>query len=155
MTPTRRKSDHSIFAKLRLSWRYGSLSNIRKALTEGDIETTLLFAGAGLLLWVYFVLYTNRNDLQNFANMFPLGGVYFWTLAYIIGGIGCFALIATKMSPTLSIFVGGWLTIIWSWAFFARSTAIATQQTGNATSMIYIVLGLLIIQRSGKNKNDK
>ena len=155
MTFRRRKSDHNAIARLKDSWRHGSLSNIRKSITDGDIDVTLLFAGAGLLLWVFFGLYANRNDLTSFANMFPLGGIIFWTLAYVIGGIGCFALVATKMNPTLSIFVGGWLTIIWSWSFFARSVAISTQQTGNATSMIYIILGLLIIHRSGRKYNDK
>lgn len=155
MTYRRRKSDHTFFAGIKRSWETGSLSNIRKAFTEGDIDVTLLFAGTGLLLWVFFGLYANRNDLENFSRMFPLGGVFFWSFAYIIGGVGCFALIATKMQPLLSIFVGGWLTVIWSWSFFARSVAVSTQQTGNATSVIYIVLGLLIIHRSGRNRNDK
>jgi hypothetical protein len=40
--------------------------------------------------------------------------------------------------------------VIWVWSAIARMTATATFQTGNATSIVYILLGLLIIHRSAR-----
>lgn len=128
----------------------GALANLKHTLLEGSIDMTLLLGAAGLIAWVVFGFTAAQADLQNFANMFPLGGVWFWVSAYLIAAFGMIYLVATNMPAMASLFVGGWLVTVWSWSFFARATAVYTAQTGNATSIIYIIIGVLILQRSGK-----
>lgn len=112
----------------------------------------LLLAAVGLITWVVFGFTAAQADLQAYAAMFPLGGVWFWVSAYIIAAFGLVYLVAYKLPPMASLLVGGWLVTIWSWSFFARATAVYTAQTGNATSILYIIIGVLILQRSGKHE---
>lgn len=135
--PRRRRSDT------------GPLANIKHALLNGNIDMVMLLAAVGLLAWVAFGFAAAKADLENYALMFPLGGVWFWVSAYIIAAFGLIYLVAYHMPPMASLMVGGWLVTIWSWSFFARATQVYTAQTGNATSILYILIGVLILQRSG------
>ena len=123
-------------------------------LRYGDIGMMLIVGGAGLMAWALFGLFTVKGqaDLAAYAAMFPLGSQNVWAAIYILCGLLMWLLVAYRMPFTLSVTVGGWVVAIWSWALLARATAIATQQTGNATSMIYIVVGMLIIARAGRRK---
>lgn len=134
----RRKEDVSAWA------------NFKHKLVGGDIAMVLIIGALGLLAWIGFGFTSAKADLQNYANMFPVGGFEFWVFAYIFAAVGMLYLAATDLPPLPSLVVGGWLVTIWSWSFFARTLTVYTAQTGNATSIIYILIGALILQRSGK-----
>lgn len=127
----------------------GPVANIKYALLTGNIDMVLLIGALGLLAWVVFGFAAAKADLDNYAAMFPIGGVWFWVSAYVIAAVGMIYLVAFKMPPMASLMVGGWLVTIWAWSFFARATQVYTAQTGNATSIIYILIGVLVLQRSG------
>lgn len=135
--PRRRRSDS------------GPWANIKFALLNGNIDMVMLLAAVGLLTWVIFGFTAAQADLENYARMFPVGGLWFWVSAYIVAACGLIYLVAFQMPPMASLMVGGWLVTIWSWSFFARATHVYTAQTGNATSILYILIGVLILQRSG------
>lgn len=134
----RRKTDRSYLAQLMY------------IILEGDISLVTLLGGLGLILWAAFGLWRFGLDLQAYADIFPFGNATFWALNYILCGIGMWWMVAAQFPSLFSLLIGGWIWTIWSWSFFARSTAVATLQTGNATSIIYIIIGLLIIHRSSK-----
>ena len=136
-------------SKVRPPWR-----QFLHILRYGDIGMMLIVGGAGLMAWALFGLFTVKGqaDLAAYAAMFPLGSQNVWAAIYILCGLLMWLLVAYRMPFTLSVTVGGWVVAIWSWALLARAAAIATQQTGNATSMIYIVVGMLIISRAGRRK---
>lgn len=124
--------------------------NIKFAVTKGNIDMVLLLGALGLLAWVAFGFTSAKADLRQYAAMFPLGTVEFWVCSYLFAAGGLIYLVAYQLPPLASLIVGGWLTVIWSWSFFARAQAVYTAQTGNATSILYILIGVLILQRSGK-----
>ncbi len=116
----------------------------------GDISLTLILGGAGLILWAAIGVFTFIGDLEAYAKLFPVGNAEFWVINYIGCGVAMWYLAAARLPPFLSLLVGSWVSVIWTWAALARMTAAATQQTGNATSIIYILVGLLIIHRSAR-----
>lgn len=128
---------------------FGRLMN---TIRHGDISTTLLLGGLGLVVWAIFGWYFNPIDLANYASLFPFGSVTFWFYNYIFCGVGMWLLVAYNYPPTSSLLLGTWVSIIWSWSAFGRLAVMSTYQTGNATSLIYVTLGILIIQRSSNLK---
>lgn len=117
---------------------------------DGDISMLCLLGGLGLILWAGFGLFMFAGDLDNYTKMFPFGNGYFWVLNYTLCGIAMFVLVAKQFPPLASLLIGAWVCVIWTWAALARMTAVTTLQTGNATSIIYILIGLLIIHRSAR-----
>jgi hypothetical protein len=123
----------------------GQLAHI---LIDGDISMLCLLGGLGLVLWAGFGLFMFAGDLDNYTKMFPFGNGWFWIANYTLCGVAMWYLVAERFPRLASLIVGSWVCVIWSWAALARMTAIATLQTGNATSIVYIIIGLLIIDRS-------
>jgi hypothetical protein len=105
--------------------------NILFAISRGNIDVVLLLGALGLLAWVGFGITSAKADMANYAAMFPLGTVEFWIGAYLFAAVGLIYLVAYQLPPLASLIVGGWLTVIWSWSFFARAQAVYTAQTGN------------------------
>lgn len=134
----RRKSDLS---------KWGQFKYV---VVDGDISMTLVLGGLGLMLWAVFGMFMFVNDLDAYAKMFPYGNGYFWAGNYLVCGLAMWWLVGAQFPAFASLVIGGWVSVIWTWAALARMTATATMQTGNATSVIYIILGLLIIQRSAR-----
>lgn len=123
----------------------GQLAHI---LVDGDISMLCLLGGLGLILWAGFGLFMFSGDLENYTKMFPFGNGYFWVANYTACGVAMWYLVAKRFPRLESLLIGSWVCVIWTWAALARLTAIATLQTGNATSIVYIIIGLLIIDRS-------
>jgi len=119
-------------------------------LSIGDISMVLLLGGMGLILWALFGLFAYRADLAAYAGMFPFGTPLFWFANYLFCGIAMWVIVALQYPALLSLLVGSWCVVAWSWSALARMTAVATLQTGNATSVIYIIIGILIIHRSSR-----
>lgn len=126
------------------------LQYLRHIVIDGDISFAVLMAGLGLILWAGFGLFMFVDDLAAYTKMFPIGNGFFWAGNYIFCGVAMWILTAYKFPPFSSLLIGSWVCIIWTWAALARMTAVATFQTGNATSIIYILMGLLIIHRSAR-----
>lgn len=125
-------------------------ANFAHIITSGDIGMVLVMGGLGLILWAAFGVWMFMDDLEAYAKMFPLGNGKFWVANYVSCGLAMWWLAAKRLPPLSSLLVGSWVCVIWSWSALARMTATATFQTGNATSVIYIMIGLLIIHRSAK-----
>lgn len=117
---------------------------------HGDISITVLIAGLGLILWAVFGLFVFADDMIAYSKMFPFGTGAFWASNYIFCGLAMFWLVAKQFPPLSSLLIGTWVSVIWAWSALARMVEIATYQTGNATSIIYILVGLLIIHRSAR-----
>jgi len=139
----RRRSDQS------------KLEHLRQIILYGDISFTVLLGGLGLILWAAFGVLMFTKDLQAYSSMFPYGNGWFWVANYTGCGLAMWYLVSAQFPPFLSLALGSWVCVIWTWAALARMTAVATLQTGNATSIIYILLGLLIIHRSARNDTQK
>lgn len=136
--PRRRSSDQSL------------LNRIAYVLLDGDISMVLLLGGLGLWLWAGFGAWRYVDDLAAYTAMFPFGNGFFWVGNYFFCGLAMWWLVGKNFPPLPSLLIGGWIGTIWSWSFLARTTAVATLQTGNATSIIYIIIGVLIIHRGAR-----
>ena len=121
-----------------------------RILLESDISMVALIGGLGLILWSVFGLYAYKDNLETYASMFPYGNGYFWASAYAISGCMMWYVAIRNFPPLASLLVGGWTTVFWTWITFARMTTTVTYQTGMATSILYILIGFLIVQRSAK-----
>jgi hypothetical protein len=126
------------------------LQQLSNTLVDGDISMTVLMAGFGLVLWALFGMFMFTSDLDAYTKMFPFGNGAFWATNYIVCGVAMWWLVAAQFPPLGSLLVGAWVSVIWTWSSLARMTVVATYQTGNATSIIYILIGLLIIHRSAR-----
>ncbi len=126
------------------------LQQLREVIVEGDISLVLLLGGLGLILWAIFGLLAHTDDLSNYARLFPFGNIGFWVLNYLFCGLAMWFLVAYQYPPTFSLLLGTWCSIVWSWSALARMSNLATFQTGNATSVVYVIIGLLIIQRTSR-----
>ncbi len=149
----RRSSDKKLTAKLAnfcVSKFHMYYVRIKYILLRSDISLAVFLGGFGLIIWAAFGIYMFTGDLENYAKMFPFGGEAFWAGNYIFCGLAMMLLSTQRFPPFSSLMVGGWVATIWAWSALARLTETATYQTGNATSIIYIILGLLIIQRSAR-----
>lgn len=123
---------------------------LKHILLDGDISMVLLLGGLGLWLWASFGVWRYTDDLAAYAAMFPFGNGTFWVANYYLCGLAMWWLVAARIPPLASLLIGGWIGTIWSWSLLARTTAIATLQTGNATSIVYIIIGLLIVHRGAR-----
>lgn len=130
------------------------LQRLRYTLLQGDISMLVLLAGLGLVLWAAFGIYMFADNLEAYSRMFPLGNGGFWAGNYVACGVAMWVLVAFNFPPLLSLITGSWVCVIWTWSALARMTAVATFQTGNATSIIYILVGLMIIHRSAARSHE-
>jgi hypothetical protein len=128
----------------------GRLTQLKYQLLDGDIGMLLILGGLGLILWALFGMFMFVDDLAAYTKMFPFGNGWFWVTNYILCGIAMIFLAARRLPALPSLLIGSWVCVIWTWASLARMTVVATYQTGNATSIVYILVGLLIIHRSAR-----
>lgn len=124
-------------------------------LLRSDITFAVFLGGFGLIVWAIFGIYMSTNDLNNYSKMFPFGHAEFWAGNYIFCGLSMMILAMKRFSPFPSLLIGGWVATIWVWSALARMTETATLQTGNATSIVYIILGLLMVQRSARKNASR
>lgn len=140
--PKRRSSDNT------------ALTQLRHVLIDGDISMVLLLGGLGLIMWAVFGVYLYTGDLEAYAKLFPIGNGAFWVGNYIACGLAMWYLVAKQFPPVSSLLIGAWVSTIWTWSALARMTTTAVTplslQIGNATTVVYIIIGLLIIHRSAR-----
>lgn len=137
----RRASDHS---PSRLF-----IDNIVKGLT-GNPSVAVLLGALGLYLWAIFGLTAFPSDIEAYSKMFPVGNSLFWAGSYIFTGTMMIITVGLDYRPFVSLITSSYMVTLWTWAAFARMANVATFQTGNATSVIYIALGLIILFHSAR-----
>lgn len=160
----RRFTDQKFVARLRrvvmflYRWTVGRIvsfgAELLTIIDEADMRLTLALGGFGLIAWAANGVYTERGkaDLVAYAAMFPLGSPMAWVVIYYSVGAALIWLAVNKVPKTPALLLGPVVIAIWSWAFFARTATVATFQTGNATSLIYIAIGTLLIYNAGNRK---
>lgn len=164
----RRASDKRLFSRSKLSvlraigilasWLYQlaepPISKTLKVLDEADMRILLLLGGAGLVAWATIGIASERgwHDLVAYAAMFPMGSPIGWVSVYFGVGGAMIWLAWNDVPKVPCLLLGPVVIAVWSWAFFARSTTVATYQTGNATSLIYMAIGTLMIYSAGTKK---
>lgn len=126
------------------------MSQLSHIILDGDISMLCLLGGLGLLMWAGFGVFMFVGDLAAYTSMFPLGNGWFWAGNYALCGLLMWYLVANHFPPLPSLLIGSWVCVIWTWVAMARMTTVATLQTGNAISIVYILIGLLIVQRSAR-----
>lgn len=123
---------------------------IRHILMDGDISMLCLMGGLGLILWAFFGLFMFMDNLKAYLTLFPYGDGGFWVANYISCGLAMWYLVSKQFPPLLSLLVGSWISVIWVWSALARMATTATYQTDKATSIVYILIGILIVHRSAR-----
>lgn len=155
---SRRSTDRKLLSRVanslvRKSKRFAS--RLQYIILKSDITLAVFLGGFGLIVWAIFGIYMFTNDLNNYSKMFPFGHAEFWAGNYIFCGLSMMILAMKRFSPFPSLLIGGWVATIWGWSALARMTETATLQTGNATSIVYIILGLLMVQRSARKNASR
>lgn len=126
------------------------LSRLRYVLLESDPSLAGLMFGIALLVWGFVAINIGKHDLIAFAG--PLNAVFaswVWVLNFI--GLGVLFLVVTMLNfpPMLSLFVGSYACIIWTWLASLRKFPVAT--SGVTLNIMVIVMGLLLIVRSRRS----
>jgi hypothetical protein len=119
-------------------------------LFNGDVSMVLLLGGLGLILWALLGITLRTEEFATYICSLPIGNKTFWIINYISVGSSMWWLAAKKLPALPSLLIGTWICTIWSWVALARITSEDIFQTNSATPVFYILIGLLIIQRSGK-----
>lgn len=151
--PTRRFSDQRFVVRVRRM-----LADVGQEfltiLNEADMRIVLLFGGAGLIAWASMGAFSERGyqDLKAYAAMFPMGSPFAWVTVYLSVGVTMLWLAYKRVPKVPALLLGPIVIAVWSWAFFARVATVATFQTGNATSLIYMAIGALLIYNAGSRK---
>lgn len=151
--PARRLTDQKYVVRLRRA-AGDFLREMGAILGESDMRQVLVLGGAGLLAWAVMGICSERGrqDLIAYAAMFPMGSPRAWTVIYCGVGTAMIWLAYRQVPKVPALLLGPVLIVVWSWAFFARVATIATFQTGNATSLIYMTIGALLIYNVGARK---
>lgn len=161
--PARRFTDQRYVVRLRRAvvavarWAYGRAADFGAKTLEllnADIRMVLFLAGWGLIAWASMGVYTERgwHDLVAYASMFPMGSPMAWIMIYYSVGASMIWLALNDVPKVPALLLGPVLIAVWSWAFFARTATVATYQTGNATSLIYMAIGTLLVYNAGSRK---
>jgi hypothetical protein len=106
--------------------------------------------GLGLIMWGLIAAVMAPSDLYTFSNNLHFGTTAFWIANYIVVGILYITAAIRNHPPMLSLLVGGYSTLIWTWIASMRGTANFT--SGVTLNIIVIVMGLLLVQRSSIHK---
>ena len=104
-------------------------------------------------MWAFTGMFVHPEDLAQYAAMFHVGKINYWVLNHLFVGVLMIALVADGFPKRMSMFVGSWLIVAWSWAAFVREATNLTQQNGKTSAIMYIIIGLFIIQRAGVKRD--
>ena len=126
------------------------LAQLTHSILYGDISMLCLVGGFGLIVWAVFGLLIDSAGLEAYAKTSEIGGVYFWAFNYLLCGLALWWVASKQFPPLASLLVGSWICVLWTWLSLARILALSGYPTGNATSIVYILIGLLVIHRSAR-----
>jgi multidrug transporter EmrE-like cation transporter len=142
MTLRRRREDQP--ERIETPW-----GRLMWTLRYGSLDFALLIGGAGLILWALAGVYFYQQDLQTFSLMYVFGSPMFWAAVYLICGFGMLGVVACDW-PRWAPWLGATVSVVWAWTLIMRYSSGSPYQTGNVTTIIYIVLGFLIVTRSAR-----
>ena len=121
---------------------------VKYILTESDPSLAVFLLGIGLMLWGGFAVVMRPSDFYTFSSAMELGGTWFWFLNYMGAGYGFIWLSVKGFPPTSTLIIGGYACLAWTWIAAIRGFSNVT--SGVTLNALVIIVGAVMIQRSGK-----
>ena len=115
---------------------------------ESDLSLSAAILGVAMVFWGCTALIMTPKEFFDFSDTMKLGSVWFWFANYTLVGAGFFCCAFRKFPPLLSLLIGGYAVLAWTWVASMRGSANFT--SGVTLNAVVIVMGCLMIQRSGK-----
>lgn len=123
------------------------MERLKEILLESDVSLASFMMGAGLIMWGVVAIFMAPTDFFTFASSMKFLGTWFWFINYTLVGSGFIYAAIKKFPPFLSLCVGGYAALIWTWIASIRGFSNFT--SGVTLNIIVIVMGILLVQRSG------
>jgi hypothetical protein len=121
---------------------------LREILLDSDATLATFILGAALIVWGVTAVAVAPSDFFTFADSMHVGSMWFWFANYVLVGAGLILCAFYKFPPLPSLLIGGYAVLAWTWVASARGSANFT--SGVTLNIIVIVMGCLIVQRSGR-----
>lgn len=139
MTAHNRRATDSFKAKL---------NRIQQILLEGDITFACVVLGMANILWgIFGLIYT--PDIQWFAKGFALEfAPWVWALNHALAGLGFIHIAVHGFPKGRSLLFGSYVIMVWTWIAMGRPSA--TFSSGMTLNLVEILMGAIIVQRSGR-----
>jgi hypothetical protein len=125
-------------------------SHLGHVMVEGDVSMMVLLSGLGLILWSIFGWFSLAKGTDLVPKVFFIGIDTLWLLDYLGCGVAMWLLVAYKFPPVSSLLIGSWVCVTWLWLILEKMTSLEKIQLINPVSVIYVLVGLLIIHRSAR-----
>ena len=134
--PKRRVTDHFGHDLLRI-------------ITTGDLTLAGVLMGFAMILWGLIGVFVSPPvDMQWFVRDFVLSSVPFWFCNHVGAGAAFIWCSVRKFPHPQSLFLGAYCTMMWT--FIAVSRPVASFTSGMTLNLVVILMGVLLIHRSGK-----
>jgi hypothetical protein len=122
-------------------------TELARILIDGDLSLVAVLLGFGMIVWGSIGIFLNPQDLFVFAKDFAFQMPIFWGINSI--GLGfAFLWVAVKKFPAgPCLLLGTYCVTVYTW--IAVSRAVSSITSGVTLNLLVIVVGALIIHRSG------
>lgn len=126
------------------------MKRINEILMDSDLSLSAFILGAALILWGMTAVIMAPEDFFTFADTMHVGSTWFWFANYVLIGFGFMCCAYRGFPPLMSLLIGGYAVLAWTWVASMRGTANFT--SGVTLNAVVIVMGCLMVQRSGKQR---
>ena len=124
------------------------MNRLKELLLYSELDLAAFILGIGLIAWGIIAFSIQPSDLISFsANMLVLSTLG-WAMNYVLVGVGFVVCAWKKFPATLSLLVGGYACLVWTWVAAVRGASDFT--SGITLNIIVIIMGVLLVQRSGQ-----
>lgn len=124
------------------------MNRIKEIVLDSDISLASMLMGVGLIMWGLVAVFMAPDDFFTFADTVKVAGTWFWLANYVGIGIGFIYVSIHGFPPFSSLLIGGYATLAWAWIAAMRGFSNFT--SGVTLNFIVIVMGCLLVQRSGR-----
>ena len=124
------------------------MNRTKEIFLESDISLASTLLGLGLIFWGLFAILMAPGDFFTFAVSMQVASTWFWFANYMGAGIGFIMAAYLRLPTGLSLIVGTHACLVWTWIAAIRGFSNLT--SGVTLNGIVIVMGVLLVQRSGK-----
>jgi hypothetical protein len=116
---------------------------------HADFQLAGLMLGLSMVMWGCISTFVAPNDIAWFAQDFIFQSTVFWFINHTGAGILWIYASVKKYPHPLSMLLGSWCAMMWTFVQVSRPTS--TYTSGMTLNFVVIAMGILLVYRSGKN----
>lgn len=124
------------------------MKRLNEIFLESDLSLAAMLMGICLVLWGLVAFIVSPSDFYSFSRDMKLGSPWLWLANYLVVGALFVAVAYHKFPPLPSLLVGTYACLVWTWVASVRGSSNVT--SGVTLNILVIVMGMLLVQRSGR-----